>query len=1336
MALNLNQIKYLAFSIILFSLFSRTISVLSFTYPQSTTLKNKNILVVEKNGFYICDPSFNNINTILYEFSEEDKINTETKLSTTIIQKSSFLILILANYKIYIFYTQTGELLYHSSDKLITGDTPEYVSITYSYTDETKFYFTIAYLDSNNYLKLTYYQYIKSTSNFITYNSISLNSIEKSIDGIYYTFYFQNKGLSCENIKDYSTSSTTYITCFIIGNNGENDYLITVSIKDTNTAISFISEFYKIQEIKVNNNKIIKVNTNSYMDTSYVCYVTEENIGTCYKFRLYSSYHESYFFTPPTIYSKKCRAVSYGMKVNYIFETEDVLFTCSDLDGSLQVQIFGNDKIYLKYENCTNIYGFSIIYLKDSSKYYVTSDVNCKQGIIPYDILINSGNYTPEIIPVYTTNQVINIDSTEIIAPGVSTINKETMLPVYSTEIKNVMSSILNDRITEKLEIKTTEKIEDNLGTTNKISEDISEDINDCPEMCLECNSNKECTKCNPTKNYYPIELTSEFSSSETVECLTISDQKEKFPNFYLDPDSLSFKPCYEYCSTCYGKGDGNNNNCSSCEPGYVPHPDYDNSTDCVPKPNSLFYIKFGQYTTTNSETCPEEFSFLVEKKNKCIEECKKDNKYKYTYDGNCYETPPENTNDDDGDFLCKDNDNKCIVTKKRLITLNDTITDEEINSFIVKYAKEFNYTNNHISVYENNIYIITIYKNGECLSDLGISSKVIDFGDCYTELQEENQLNSDQNLIVANIETKPGKESYKKIPKYSLYHPSSGTSLNYEEKCKDKKITIQTNLTEEFNNNSKVSLDDVITMAEQGIDLFDKSSPFYSDLCTHYPDILGKDIPLKKRILAYYPDIQLCDDYCELSGIFLKNLSAKCECKISEEERKGNRIKDNAIYQNELGNLEEFIYLTNINVIKCYKDLFAYKYFINSHGGFIILGLMLILIICSIIYFTKSKFYTKKYIFSITNKYLNYLKEKDPFNVENQKNFLGKQNLDIAKIAAPPRRINKSSNAVDIYIKNPNQKNNDDLISNENNINQKNLKSIDLIAKNSNNKINISKMQKKRLSIQNKTFKKSLNSSNNNHKLSFELSASDNLMNGITNDFDIYIEDFLKTDPQDMDYDEALRRDKRTFCRYYYEKIQTEQMILNTFFNHEPLKPKPIKIMLFILQIELYLFVNGLFYNEEYVTKLFELEKDTIPNKIWRFLDNLFYAFLVGVIINYIIEFFFIEEKKLRVTLKREKDNILILKYEMIQIIKDIEKRYLSFIIISFIISVFIWYHLSCFNNIYPHMQEEWIIFSILIISCVQILSLVTSLIETILRFLSFRFKNEKIFKLSLIFS
>ena len=239
-----------------------------------------------------------------------------------------------------------------------------------------------------------------------------------------------------------------------------------------------------------------------------------------------------------------------------------------------------------------------------------------------------------------------------------------------------------------------------------------------------------------------------------------------------------------------------------------------------------------------------------------------------------------------------------------------------------------------------------------------------------------------------------------------------------------------------------------------------------------------------------------------------------------------------------------------------------------------------------------------------------------------------------------------------------------------------------------------------------------------------------------LKDDLDININEYLSTDIDDMDYDDAIKKDNRKFCIYFIDKIKSNQIILNTFCYYEPLKPRAIKILLFILQIDLYLFVNALFFNEEYVSEIFHLKQDTFYDTFQRFIGNCFYAGLVGIIVSYIIECFFIDEKKIKGILKREKENLFILKYEIVQITKDIKKRYLSFIILTFIITIFSWYHISCFNNIYPHMKREWLIFSIIIIIVMQGLSLLICLLESILRFISFRCKSEKIYKISLLLS
>ena len=54
--------------------------------------------------------------------------------------------------------------------------------------------------------------------------------------------------------------------------------------------------------------------------------------------------------------------------------------------------------------------------------------------------------------------------------------------------------------------------------------------------------------------------------------------------------------------------------------------------------------------------------------------------------------------------------------------------------------------------------------------------------------------------------------------------------------------------------------------MAKEGVDIFDLSSPFYTDVCFQYNS--KKDIALKDRVLLYFPNVSLCDENCELKGI------------------------------------------------------------------------------------------------------------------------------------------------------------------------------------------------------------------------------------------------------------------------------------------------------------------------------------------------------------------------------------------------------------------------------------------------------------------------------------
>ena len=131
-----------------------------------------------------------------------------------------------------------------------------------------------------------------------------------------------------------------------------------------------------------------------------------------------------------------------------------------------------------------------------------------------------------------------------------------------------------------------------------------------------------------------------------------------------------------------------------------------------------------------------------------------------------------------------------------------------------------------------------------------------------------------------------------------------------------------------------------------------------------------------------------------------------------------------------------------------------------------------------------------------------------------------------------------------------------------------------------------------------------------------------DRLIINLKNELDIDIQEYLSTEPDDMDYDDAIKRDHRTFCTYFWNKSKSNSIILSAFLLSEPLKPRPFKLLLFILDIDLYLFVNGLFFSEDYISELFNTSDDEgLLNFIERLMNRFIYITFVGVILNYIID-------------------------------------------------------------------------------------------------------------------
>ena len=218
-------------------------------------------------------------------------------------------------------------------------------------------------------------------------------------------------------------------------------------------------------------------------------------------------------------------------------------------------------------------------------------------------------------------------------------------------------------------------------------------------------------------------------------------------------------------------------------------------------------------------------------------------------------------------------------------------------------------------------------------------------------------------------------------------------------------------------------------------------------------------------------------------------------------------------------------------------------------------------------------------------------------------------------------------------------------------------------------------------------------------------------------------------------DFDDVMNKEKRVFSEYFLEKLKENIILMNSLIIIEPLRPRPLKILVIIMVIELYLAINALFYNEDYLSELFYMnEKDSFFDFVPRRLDHFIYTSAVSNIITYLIDYFFMEEKKIKKIIIRNKEDINKIKSEITTIVRDIKNRFIGIIALSIFLSIISFIYISCFNTVYPYIKIEWIKSSAFILIFMIFFKFLCILMECCLRYIAIKCNSEKLFKLSLL--
>ena len=485
---------------------------------------------------------------------------------------------------------------------------------------------------------------------------------------------------------------------------------------------------------------------------------------------------------------------------------------------------------------------------------------------------------------------------------------------------------------------------------------------------------------------------------------------------------------------------------------------------NCVVYSKYYYINSYNQYKSMNSLICPEEAKYLVKSEKYCIYDCSKEKKYKYLYDGNCIESCPEGTTNIDN--ICKEDPSKVYVGKNALIVEDEDYSSLKVVQTKAKiYVSGFSYTQNHISLYENNEMTIGFYENPEALKEVSLDIPKIDFQNCSKKVKDNYNIEGNLLTSVVNIKDKQKHET-----SYSFFHPVSGQKLERAENiCQNDTIILKENLTSLLNINS-TSFKLQMSLTEQGINIFDLNDPFYKDICYDFDNPFERDIALRDRVREAYPNATLCEEGCRNSGINLGDMTATCDCTFHDITQ-SNIIKENAILDSMVGEIFNIIDDSNILVVKCYK--YIIKYFMRSYGGIITAIIIALNLILTLIFFCCQFRKISKYAIYLTKKYLKFLE------------------LYFYKYrASPPKRKSK-------------------IIEIKNKPSFKNQGSAEKLKEDINNQNQVTE------------YKETTESINEWKKLKH------------------FFKEYLATSPDDMEFDDAVKKDNRGFCSYFYENLK-----------------------------------------------------------------------------------------------------------------------------------------------------------------------------------------------------
>ena len=443
-----------------------------------------------------------------------------------------------------------------------------------------------------------------------------------------------------------------------------------------------------------------------------------------------------------------------------------------------------------------------------------------------------------------------------------------------------------------------------------------------------------------------------------------------------------------------------------------------------------------------------------------------------------------------------------------------------------------------------------------------------------------------------------------------------------------------------------------------------------------------------------------MCEKNCEFIGYDKETKKSQCNCEVKTS------IKDFSTVVRDkdklLNNFIDFKSTMNFDIVFCVKTLFCVDGIKNNIGSYVLLLIITINIANSILF----PIIGYKNILSIINNIIKVINKENirNINIDNENKYNDKNITDY--IEEKEKAIGKTNK---LYLKQSTLKNNRIINFEKYDNNSINLNLTDNI--NSNFKIKINTPN-------------NINSHNQNNGLKntnavMVQKETKNKRNNINNS------NYTDNEINSLDFNIAVKIDKRSYLQYYISLLKTKHIAIFTFYTKNDNNSRIIKLTIFLFSFALLYTVNSLFFQDSTMHRIYE--DYGAFNFVFQ-LPQIIYSTIISSVISLVVKNLSLTEKQIS-GIKKTRD--ISKKNTKIKCLKI--KLILFFILIFILLGLF-WYYLSCFGAVYKDTQIHLLKDTLISFGCSLIYPFGLNLIPGILRVPALKRRNKILYAISTV--